>query len=413
MVKANQKFILTDAYVSALEPIPGKKYEKRDAQWPGLLVRVEASGRKSYYYRYSINREVFWYKIGDAAMGAAAAKLKVRKLIGDVANGINPQAERKVNRQEGGITLEQLHKRYITEWAQKRNKSWRQAEYLIRAFVYPKWAKRSVSGISRADVKALLGSIAAPQTANQVKFAVSAVFKFGVGEEVVASNPTKNIADNPTKSRERILSATEIGQFWTACDQIHPVKAAALRAILLTGQRPGEVTHMRWMDLRDHWWELPGAPVVTNVTPWPGTKNGMSHRVWLPARVRELISGDPHGSGASFEATDTSVSIDTTGYVFASERGNAYGGLSAEMREISKMCKFDPPATAHDLRRTFGSTTTARGHGREAMDRTLEPPQEERHGRVRPLRVRGERQGDLGGCRLRDPSDCGRQGGGR
>jgi integrase len=57
--------------------------------------------------------------------------------------------------------------------------------------------------------------------------------------------------------------------------------------------------------------------------------------------------------------------------VFANERANAYGGLHDAMRELSKMCKFNPPVTPHDLRRTFGSTVTGQGHGRDAMDRLL------------------------------------------
>ena len=35
--------------------------------------------------------------------------------------------------------------------------------------------------------------------------------------------------------------------------------STALKAILLLGQRPGEVTHMRREHLVDGWWEMPGA----------------------------------------------------------------------------------------------------------------------------------------------------------
>jgi integrase len=202
----------------------------------------------------------------------------------------------------------------------------------------------------------LIGSLGSLQTANQVKFAVSAVFKFAVKEEVVASNPTKNIEDNPVKSRERILSATELRQFWAACDQIHPVKAAALRTVLLTGARPGEVCRMRWEHVRDHSWEQPGDPVPA--LGWLGTKNSAAHRLWLPARVREIIGYDDAGRPGS-------------GFVFTNERGNAYGGLHDAMRELSRMCGFNPPVTPHDLRRTHGSTITGRGHGRPSMDRLL------------------------------------------
>jgi hypothetical protein len=54
----------------------------------------------------------------------------------------------------------------------------------------------------------------------------------------------------------------------------------ALKVLLLTGQRPGEVTHMRFEHIADGWWTLPGSPDAT--TKWPATKNSQTHRVWLP-----------------------------------------------------------------------------------------------------------------------------------
>src|SRR5260221_9585060 len=117
--------------------------------------------------------------------------------------------------------------------------------------------------------------------------------------------------------------------------------------VLLTGQRPGEVSCMRREHIKNGWWELPGEAVPE--LKWPGTKNGNSHRVWLPAAARELI-GDQ-----------------TTGFVF----GNAVNAIDAAMREISSLKKLEPAVTPHDLRRTMGSMITGRGHGRDAMDRIL------------------------------------------
>ena len=49
-----------------------------------------------------------------------------------------------------------------------------------------------------------------------------------------------------------------------ALDKVHPVKATALQVVLLTGQRPGEVAHMRYEHMRDGWWEMSGE-VVPNL----------------------------------------------------------------------------------------------------------------------------------------------------
>jgi integrase len=88
-------------------------------------------------------------------------------------------------------------------------------------------------------------------------------------------------------SRERVLSDTEVPMFWRAfCDA--GLSGVALQVLLLTGQRPGEVANMRWEHLADGWWTMPGATDTKNG--WPGTKNGATHRVWLPQQVRQMLA---------------------------------------------------------------------------------------------------------------------------
>jgi integrase len=111
----------------------------------------------------------------------------------------------------------------------------------------------------------------------------------------------------------------------------------------LSGQRPGEVTHMRREHISDGWWVMPGAPVPA--LDWPGTKNGQGHRVWLPAPVQALI-----GDGAS---------------------GPVFSGVSDLDRTMRRTIGELPRATPHDLRRTYGTTVTSLGFGRENMDRIL------------------------------------------
>ena len=68
------------------------------------------------------------------------------------------------------------------------------------------------------------------------------------------------------------MSDSEIPKFWAAFDDAGLMQGTALKMILLTGQRPGEVTHMRREHIEDGWWTMPGEPVPA--LGWPGTKNG-------------------------------------------------------------------------------------------------------------------------------------------
>jgi len=111
---------------------------------------------------------------------------------------------------------------------------------------------------------------------------------------------------------------------------------------------------MRHEHIVDGWWQMPGQPDPK--VGWPGTKNGESHRIWLPAPVQAIIA----------ELTDDG---ETTGFVFPAARGRrAVWGLDAAMREACKKLGVER-ATPHDLRRTHGSTITALGFGRDAMNR--------------------------------------------
>jgi integrase len=188
--------------------------------------------------------------------------------------------------------------------------------------------------------------------ANQVLAAVSAVFSWAVKQEVVGINPCRGVDRNATRSRERVLSDSELPRFWSAFDDAGLVVGTALKVVLLTGQRPGECAAWRHEHIKGGWWEMPGGPVPA--VGWPGTKNGASHRVWLPKPVQALLA----------ELDDKA----TEGFVFAGPRGRPVGGLDAVMRAICAKLGVER-ATPHDLRRTHGSTITALGFGRDAMNR--------------------------------------------
>ena len=60
---------------------------------------------------------------------------------------------------------------------------------------------------------------------------------------------------------------------------------------------------------------------------------------------------------------------ETTGFVFAGERGKPIVNLDGAMRDICSSLGIEDKVTPHDLRRTHGSTITKLGFTREAMNR--------------------------------------------
>ena len=347
MRKAANKRRLTEIGVRQLKP-KAAAYQVWDALQRGLAVRVQPTGQKAWKVIYARQGRTRWLHLGDVgAIGLADARMLAGEAMLEVARGKDPAAEKTAQRGAGSFT--ELAARYLEEHAKRHNKSWRQADALVCKHLIPVWGKLKAADLNRGDVKAMMRRIEAPIVANKTLAAASAIFTWAVKEEILTVNPCRGVDRNPTHSRERVLSDTEVALFWAAFDAAGR-EGAALKTILLCGQRPGEVAHMRREHLVDGWWQLPGAP--ESRTQWLGTKNGASHRIWLAAPVRELIGK----SEACF------------GFVFGHR---SVTSLDEVMRKICKKLAVNEKVTPHDLRRTFSTKVTKLKFGRDAMNRVI------------------------------------------
>jgi integrase len=332
-VKAKEKRTLREFDLRRRKP-GAKSYCIWDAKTPGLVLRVRPSGRATLAFVFNRSGRTRWFTIGDGVLLSDARRIAAKLRLA-VVEGRDPAAERKDR--SDAPTFAELAERYVNEDAKRRNRSWRQAAALVSAHLLPKWGRMNAKDVTRAHVRKVIGAIASPSVANAVRVSASAIFSFGVKVEVLAVNPVRGVERNPTQSRSRTLSDSEVALFW-------PHLSPPLKVLLLVGQRPGEVVAMHRTHIKDGWWTLPGAP--DRALGWPGVKNGRDHRVWIPRAAREII--------------DT---MDKQGRVFARAK------LDAEMRKICKRLGVTEKVTPHDLRRSHGSTITRLGFGRDAMNR--------------------------------------------
>jgi len=331
------KRVLTELLLRRLRP-RAQRFLIWDRKQSGLALQIRPNGRRGWKCIYSCRGRVRWFHLGDGnAIGLQQARELARDIMYAVAKGEDPQAEKQARRNAG--TFAELAERYVEDYAKRRNKSWRQGDKLVRRYLLPSWAKLEAKSITRSEVRLAIGRIAAPVLANQVLAAASAIFSWAVKQEVIAVNPCRGVERNETASRERVLADSELRLFWEAFGRAGRA-GTALKLILLTGQRPGEVAHMRSEHIVDGWWEMPGKPV--EALDWPGTKNGQSHRVWLPEPAQLLLSS---------AKTITASKLDPV------------------MRSICAELGIADKVTPHDLRRTHGTKVTALGFGRDAMNR--------------------------------------------
>jgi integrase len=327
-------------------------YNVWDTKQHGLCLRVQPSGGRAFYAVYSRQGRPRWLRLGDARdLGLAEARTMAAETMLDVVRGKDPVAEKRAQRSSG--TFAELVQRYFDEYAKKRKRSWRQADALVRRFALPRWGQLAASAITRGDVKAMMATIEKPSVATQTILHVSAIFSWAMHEDILPANPCRRVAEKTTNNRERVLAESEVAPFWHALDDVDRVHALALRMILITGQRPGEVAHMRREHIVDNWWQMPGDPVPA--LGWPGLKNSKSHRVWLSAPAQAILA-------------ELSDDDDAVGFVFANARGGPSHRLDGTMRELGRKMAIER-ATPHDLRRTNGTMITSLGFGRDGMNR--------------------------------------------
>lgn len=347
------KINLTHRGIASLAPTDQWLTDYMDESLPGFGVRAHHSGLKVFFVRYAgedgKRRRI---KIGPyPTYSLTEARNKAKDLLGRVARGEDPQAQKVTDRQ--AITFGQLAHQYLELHAKRKKRRWEEDARILRADLLPAWKRCKAGKIGRRDVSEILDGIVdrgSPIMANRTKALVSKIYAFGMSRDLVDSNPAYGVP-MPAKprQRDRVLNEAEIRAFWQALDHVEPIMAATFKMRLLTAQRGIEILAMRWEQISNGWWTIP-AEIA---------KNGLSHRVPLSPQVLALLDG-------LRSLTSSSV------WVFASPR-NKGSHLKTVTRAAARIAKAAgiENFTAHDLRRTAASHMTSVGISRLVVSKVL------------------------------------------
>jgi integrase len=121
--------------------------------------------------------------------------------------------------------------------------------------VLPKLGRRHVADVTRADLSSLHHAMCAtPGAANRVLALVSKMFglaeRWGLRPD--GSNPARHVERFPERKMERFLSAQELARLGDALAEMEqagtePLEViAAVRLLILTGARRGEILGLEW-----------------------------------------------------------------------------------------------------------------------------------------------------------------------
>jgi integrase len=350
----NRDIRLSDALVRSLTaPHSGNRitYERGKGAITGFGVRITAASAKSFVLNYTLAGRERRYTIGTyPAWSVGAARDEAKRLRQDVDRGIDPLGAREAERE--AATVNELGDRYLAEHA-IRKRTGKDDESMLQRLVRPELGNQKVAAITFADIDRLHRKItqqARPYQANRMLALLSKMFSLSIRWEMRSDNPAKGVERNLEAKRHRYLTGDELRRLTEAlAKHSSPIAANAIRLLLLTGARRGEVLSATWdqFDLEAAVW----------VKPSSHTKNKLRHRVPLSAPARQLLVQMRDEEAACAQQGGRSPSP----YAFPGRKGD---GPMVEIKKTwASLCKAAGIAGVriHDLRHTYASVLASSG----------------------------------------------------
>jgi integrase len=352
---------LTLKTIESLEPAPAVK-EHADGHIAGLYFCLQPSGKASWTVRYRHGGKSRKLTIGPyPAIGLGVARERASVALGEVAQGLDPAAEKKAAKAAARappdhdlveIVVESFIKRHVKS---NLRPSWaRETERMLNKEIVGAWKGKRLSAIGKADINGLLDGIidrGAPILANRTLAALRRMCSWAIERGLIDASPCAGIrAPAPEQSRDRVLDDPELKAVWGAAEGLGVPFGPLVRLLLLTGQRRAEVAEMRWseIDFETRAWTLPKERA----------KNGVAHTVPLLPQAVEILETLPRIAGED-------------DLVFTSNGKTPVSGFSKAKARIDAVLPDLPHWTFHDLRRTFASGCAKLGVNLPVIEKLL------------------------------------------
>jgi integrase len=356
---------ITKRAVDGLAPKDGAESVVWDSEVRGFGVRARAGGTKTYilHYRAGTGRGSPLRKLTIGKHGSPwtpeTARSEAKRLLAEVAAGRDPEAIRQEDRK--ALTFSELIDVYLTEGAgHKKPSTLKVDQGRFRHHLRPLLGKLRVDRIGRAEIERMRNAVAAGKTAEKIEkrragsiatggkgvaaqcvALASTIFAFAAARGLSVDNPARGVKKTPVRKVERFLSEPEIARLAEALDAEaqhsgNPYPSAAIKLLLLTGCRRGEIVNLRWehVDFERECLRLPDSKTGAKV-------------VYLNAPARALLQKLPRMADnprviPGMRADSASAAIDN-----AWSRARTAAGLG--------------DVRLHDLRHSFASVGAAGG----------------------------------------------------
>jgi integrase len=340
---------LTARAIDALRPDPAGPFRVPDARCKGLAIRVAPDGGKTWDLAFRIKGGcVKRLSLGTFEdVGLEAAHERANALTSAARQGRDMIAEEAKAREEAsqGHTVERLIQEYVRRRVAGRLRTAGEIERRLRRALSPLLAHKAAD-VRRRDLRTLLDAAAdegITREAEKRRATVSAMFKWGMAQDIIEANPSLGLAPYDRGSpRERVLDAEEIAKLWRWLDDgaMPPAIADVLKLQLLLGCRVSEAGGMRAAEF-----ETGAQNCLLWTLPALRSKNGRKRVTPLVGQACEIVEARLRKNGDD-------------GRLFVSETGADIGSSLAGQHILDRIKHKTLPIakfSTHDLRRSMAT----------------------------------------------------------
>ena len=325
-----------------------------DTLCKNLVLEVNLSGRKTYYFRYKDNRNVTRQpKLSDANdITLKQARSLADKYRGMIAMGEDP-FEKKTELKKVPTLSTFITESYLP-FVKTYKRSWDTDVSLIKNHIMPNFGKQYLDEISKKDIIQFISKHALthkPGSVNRVIILLRYIFNLSIRWETpgIIKNPTADIPLlEENNKKERFLSADEAKALVEKLKESdNKMLQYIIPMLILTGARKNEVLKAKWEDFNfdQRVWRI------------PISKSGKARYVPISEGVQYLLEAVPRYTDCD--------------YVFPNPKTKLpYISIFCSWNTARKLVNLGE-VRIHDLRHSFASFLVNNGRSLYEVQRIL------------------------------------------